>query len=252
MSAARMLINVTHIDDSICGRQGPCLYFWGSKNGLYLTMELYLESLSKDLKSKVPPMILNDVDRNELCCVLINQRWHRATVPELKLNHIEFVEIFCIDNGKTHMVPLNCFRTLDIPGYVAGKIRDCPPLATKFILADVVPSFALETHTRQWSDLAMMLFKNQVENEIWKAIPIGMHGEHQGVRLFDANNKLLASAVIQQGLGVAAQSFQVLTQSNQNQLLSLHNQKCSTTNPTGTFSHVWDMYCSTKVALRFY
>jgi hypothetical protein len=209
MAAASMLVNVTHIDDSVRGRQGPCVYFWGSTHdrSLYLTMELYLESIRQHLESKVPPMNLSDLDSNEIFCVLINHRWHRAIVPELKLNRTGMLEVYCVDSGNTHTVPLIFLRTLDIPGYEAENIRDCPPLASKFILADAVAPFGLGTHTRQWSDLAMTFLKIHVENEIWKAIPMAMYGEHQGVRLFDSNNQLLASALVQQGLGVAAQSY---------------------------------------------
>ncbi|EFX87066.1 hypothetical protein DAPPUDRAFT_312582 [Daphnia pulex] len=209
MAAASMLVNVTHIDDSVRGRQGPCVYFWGSTHdrSLYLTMELYLESIRQHLESKVPPMNLSELDSNEMFCVLINHRWHRVTVPELKLNRTGMLEVYCVDSGKTHTVPLIFLRTLDIPGYEAENIRDCPPLASKFILADAVAPFGLGTHTRQWSDLAMTFLKIHVENVIWKAIPMAMYGEHQGVRLFDSNNQLLASALVQQGLGVAAQSY---------------------------------------------
>ncbi|EFX70979.1 hypothetical protein DAPPUDRAFT_327641 [Daphnia pulex] len=47
MAAVSMLVNVTHIDDSVLGGQETCVYFWGSTRdrSLYLTMELYLESI---------------------------------------------------------------------------------------------------------------------------------------------------------------------------------------------------------------
>ena len=209
MAAASMLVHVTHIDDSVRGRQGPSVYFWGSTHdrSLYLTMELYLESIRQHLESKVPPLNLSDLNSNQIFCVLINHRWHRATIPELKLSQTGMLEVYCVDSGKTHTIPLIFLRTVDIPGYEAENIRDCPPLASKFILADVVAPFGLGTHTRQWSDLAMMFLKIRVENEIWKAVPMTMFGAHQGVRLFDSNNQLLASAMVQQGLGVAAQSY---------------------------------------------
>ncbi|EFX63588.1 hypothetical protein DAPPUDRAFT_119089 [Daphnia pulex] len=54
----------------------------------------------------------------------------------------------------------------------------------------------------------MVFLKIHVENVIWKAIPLEMFGEHQGVRLFDSNNQLLASALVQQSLGDAAKSYQ--------------------------------------------
>jgi hypothetical protein len=209
MAAASMLVYVTHIDDSVRGRQGPCVNFWGVTHdrSLYLTMELYLESIRQNLESKAPPLNLSVLDNKQICCVLINHRWHRATIPELKLSQNGMLEVYCVDSGKTLTVPLIFVRTVDITGYEAENIRDCPPLAKKFILADVVAPFGLGTHTRQWSDLAMMFLKVHVENEIWKAAPVAMYGVHQAVRLFDCNNQLLASAMVQQALGVAAQSY---------------------------------------------
>ncbi|KAI9557906.1 hypothetical protein GHT06_014658 [Daphnia sinensis] len=209
MAAASMLVHVTHIDDSIRGRQGPCVYFWGMTHdrSLHLTMELYLESIRQSLETKLPPLNLSVLENMQVCCVLINHRWQRARIPELKLSHSGTIEVFCIDSGDTHSVPLALVRTLDISGYEAENIRECPPLATKFILADVVAPCAPGTYSRQWSELAIMYLKIHVENHTWKAVPMGMYGTHQGVRLFNSNNQLLATIMIQQSLGVAAQTY---------------------------------------------
>lgn len=201
-----MLVHVTHIDDSVRGRQGPCVYFWGMTHdrSLYLLMEKYLESIRHYLEAISPPLNLNVL--NQVCCVLINHQWHRAKVPELKLSHAGTIDVFCIDSGDTHTVPLGFVRTLDIPAKEAEHIRDWPPLATKFILADVVAPRGPGSRSH-WSEPAVMFLKMHVENHTWKASPMGMYGEHQGVRLFDSNNQLLATTMIQQGLGVAAQTY---------------------------------------------
>uniref|UniRef100_A0A0P6EK20 Tudor domain-containing protein n=1 Tax=Daphnia magna TaxID=35525 RepID=A0A0P6EK20_9CRUS len=206
MAGASMLVHVTHIDDSPRGRQGPCVYFWGMTHdrSLYLLMEKYLESVRHYLETMPPPLNLNVLD--QVCCVLINHQWHRARVPELKLSHAGTIEVFCIDSGDTHSVPLAFVRTLDIPGHEAEHIREWPPLASKFILADMVAPRGPGSRS-QWSEPAMMFLKIHVENRTWKAAPMGMYGEHQGVRLFDSNNQLLATLMIQQGLGVAAQTY---------------------------------------------
>lgn len=209
MAAASMLVQVTHIDDSIRGRQGPCVYFWGMTHdrSFYLTMELYLESIRQNLETKLPPLNLSALENMQVCCVFINHRWQRARIPELKLSHSGTIEVFCIDSGDTHSVPLALVRTLDIPGYEAENIRQCPPLASKFILADVVAPCGPGAHSRQWSELAIMYLKIHVENHTWKAVPMGMYGTHQGVRLFNSNNQLLATIMIQQSLGIAAQTY---------------------------------------------
>lgn len=209
MAAASMLVHVTHIDDSIQGLQGPCVHFWGMTNdrSLYLTMELFLESIRQSLETKLPPLNLSVLENMQFCCVLINHRWQRAQIPELKLSHAGTVEVFCIDSGETHSVPLALVRTLDFSGYEANNIKECPPLASKFILADVVAPCGPASHTRQWSKLAMMFLKIHVENHTWKAVPVGKYDTYQAVRLFDSNDQLFASTMIQQALGIAAQTY---------------------------------------------
>jgi hypothetical protein len=123
------------------------------------------------------------------------------------------LEVFCVDSGKTHRVHLNCIRTLVI-GDIAGCepkelctawfIRDCPPLAEKFVLVDIIAKFDCTTFTRQWSDLAKQFFKANVEDRIWEAIPVAMYGEHQGVRLIDSNNRLLADLLFEENFGEPA------------------------------------------------
>ena len=133
-----MLVHVTHIDDSVSGRQSPFIYFWGITHdrSLYLLMEKYLECIRHYLEARPPPLNLNLLDR--VCCVLINHKWHRARVTQSKLSHAGTIEVICIDSGDTHAVTLAFVRTLDIPGTKAQHVRECPPLATKFILADIV------------------------------------------------------------------------------------------------------------------
>jgi hypothetical protein len=127
-------------------------------------------------------------------------------VPHPKLSNAGTIEVICIDSGDTHAVPLAFVRTLDIPGIEAEHVREWPPLATKFILADMVAPRGPGSHSH-WSEPAMMFLKVHVENRDWKAEPMGMYGEHQGVRLFNSHNQLLVTLMIQQGLGVAAQTY---------------------------------------------
>ena len=201
-----MLVHVTHIDDSVRGRQSPFIYFWGITHDRspYLLMEKYLECLRRQLETRPPPLDINELD--QVCCLLMNHKWHRARVTQNKLSHAGTTEVFCIDSGDTHAVPLAFLRTLDIPGTEVEHVKETPPLATKFLLADVVAPQDSGSHSH-WSEPAIMFLKVNVQDRDWKAEPMGMFGEHQGVRLFDDNNQLLATHMIQQGLGVPTQTF---------------------------------------------
>ena len=105
MAGATMLVHVTHIDDSIQGLQGPCVFFWDMAHdrSLYLLMEKYLESVRHYLEISTPLLHLKVL--YQVCCMLINHQWHRARVPELNLSHDGTIEVFCIDYGNTHTVP---------------------------------------------------------------------------------------------------------------------------------------------------
>ncbi len=206
MAGASILVHVTHIDDSVRGRQGPCIFFWGITHdrSKYLLMEKYLENIRYYLEKRPPPLNLKLLDR--VCCVLINHHWLRARVLQPKLSDDETIEVICIDYGDTHTVPLAFVRSLDIPGTEAEYVREWPPLATKFILADIVAPKGPGSRSH-WSEPAMMFLKVYVENRNWKAEPLGMYGEHQRLRLFNSNNKLLATLMIQQELGVATLTY---------------------------------------------
>ncbi|EFX83579.1 hypothetical protein DAPPUDRAFT_315375 [Daphnia pulex] len=171
---------------------------------------LYLAELKPSLERKDPPMNLSDLDSEEIFCAYINHRWQRvkkATVGELEFNRTDMLEVFCVDSGKTHALPLNLIRTLDIPGcepmdgYEARFICDCPLLARQFVLVDVIAPFNYTTFTRQWSELAIQYLKVNVEDKIWEAIPVAMYGEHQGVRLIDSSNQLLANLLKKEKYG---------------------------------------------------
>ncbi|EFX61956.1 hypothetical protein DAPPUDRAFT_337747 [Daphnia pulex] len=206
---ADTLIYVTHIEDSM-ELQGPCLYFWGTlDNNLYLLMERFLETFRSFLERTYPPPSVNVLAGNGICCVLIGHQWYRARVTSLILDDSGKLKVLCIDNGKTHSVPLSSVRTLGtaIPGSIAKHIRKWRPLSTKFILADVSAPIVPGCSNRQWSAAALTFLKRHVQNQTWKAALLGAYGEHLGVRLFDSNNQLLAKYLVDQKLGVAAQTY---------------------------------------------
>lgn len=204
-----MLVHVTHVDDSPKGREGPCVYFWGMScdRNFAIMMDGYIEAIKKDLESRPPPMHQNSL-MGQICCVLINQKWHRAQITQLKINPAGLLEVNLVDSGATHQVPLAFIRTVsDIPGREAEQVQVCKALASRFILADIVAPRGPGTRS-QWSELAICFLKIKVENHTWRAKYMGAYGECMGVRLFDQNNELLATTMIQQGLGVASQTYQ--------------------------------------------
>ena len=198
-----MLVHVTHIDDSVSGRQSPFIYFWGITHdrSLYLLMEKYLECLRRQLETRPPPLDINELD--QVCCLLMNHKWHRARVTQNKLSHAGTTEVFCIDSGETHAVPLAFLRKLDIPGTEVEHVRETPPLATKYILADMVAPRGPGSSSH-WSEPAMMFLKVHVQDRTWKALSMGRHGGIQNLRLFYSEDVLLASMMIKQNLGVAS------------------------------------------------
>ena len=50
------------------------------------------------------------------------------------------LQVIWIDPGDTRAVTLAFVQTLDIPGTEAEHVSEWPPLATKFILTDMVTS----------------------------------------------------------------------------------------------------------------
>ena len=86
-------------------------------------------------------------------------------------------------------------------------------------------SFDIVTNSRHWTAAALMFLKVNVENEIWKAIILEPYGKHQGIRLLDSNNQLLASSLIQQKLGVEAQ-FPLEALVRRRQIKSTSNGQC--------------------------
>ncbi|EFX87075.1 hypothetical protein DAPPUDRAFT_235975 [Daphnia pulex] len=164
--------------------------------------------MQNKLETRSPPLNVNELDNKQICCVLINKEWHRARVPESKLSPLGTLQVFCVDSGKTYSLPLSFVRTvMDLAGIEADHIRQWPPLATKFILADLVGPRGPGSGS-QWSIPAMFFLKTHLENRTWKAVPLGIYAGHQGVRLFDSENKLFVASMIKVELGVPSQTYQ--------------------------------------------
>lgn len=202
-----MMLHVTHVDDTVRGRQEPCVYFWGVTHHLSLLMKNYITATQKKLESRSPPLNLNELDIYQLYCVLVNKEWLRARVLQPELSPLGTIQVFCIDTGETHFTPLCFLRNVDITGIEEDYIRKSPPLADKFILADVLKP-RLPDPDSEWTIPAMNFLKAHLKDQSWEAVPLSNYAGVQVVRLYDVKNQLFVSRMIEQRLGVPSQTFQ--------------------------------------------
>ncbi|KAI9557904.1 hypothetical protein GHT06_014656 [Daphnia sinensis] len=204
---ATVLVHVTHVDDSAHVLQGK-FQFWGMTHdrSLHFLMKSYIAAVQDQLKSRAPPLSVKELDNKQIYCVLVNHQWHRAKVPKLKLSSSGTLEVFCIDSGDTHSVPLSLVRTADLPGSEAEHIRNWPPLASKFSLADIVIPFENKSNTQR-SVPAMFFMKTHMVNRTWKAVIVGAYDGHLCLRLFDFTNQLFVTNMIRRGMGIASKTY---------------------------------------------
>ena len=203
-----MIVYVTHVDDSITGRQGPCLYFWGQKNrSLYIQIENYLKSLAPILHSSSPLKNLCGLDEQKLCA-LIDGKWLRIKITEPLKFDAGCIEVFCLDLGEVKCINFGFIRSIPkVPGSKESEFgcdfKDVEPLADKFILADVIPSRG------QWTESAMIFLKENVVNYFWKAVSLGVFSGYHGVRLYNQSQVLLATTMIERNFGLPTQTYKL-------------------------------------------
>ncbi|XP_032782253.2 tudor domain-containing protein 1 isoform X2 [Daphnia magna] len=241
---ASILVHVTHVDDSIHDHQDPFIQFWGMTHdqSLYFLMKSYIASVQDKLKSRAPPLSIKELDNKQIYCVLINRQWHRAKVPKLKLSLSGTLEVFCIDFGDTHSVPLAFVRTVDFPGSEAEHIRNWPPLASKFNLADILAPYGNKSNA-QLSLPAMFFVKTHMVNRTWKAVTVGAYDGHQCLRLFDFTNQLFVTTMIECGMAIASKTYnkalkmcKIINEhpANFNPFLGIFPESCDMPNPAKT------------------
>lgn len=198
------LLHITHVDDSVRGRQGPFVYFWGVQEEEGLLMANYITAIKHKLQSSAPPSSVSELDNNPICWVLISNEWKRARVSEPTLSSIGTLDAFCVDSGESHSIPLSFVRTVDMTEVEAHPSWQSPPLARKFIIADVVGSLS----GSQWSIPAMFFLKNHLEKHTWKAVDLSNDSESPVVRILDSSNQLFVSSLIQRELALPSQTYQ--------------------------------------------
>ena len=224
---------VTHVDDSSRGREGQYVYLWGKyvKSNTWISVDECIENIKNILEQRPHPPFHQKLQVGQICCVHINQKWHRACVKQLELDPDQNLKVQLVDSGASYWAPLISLRTLeDIPGKVAEHIKKREPDAFKFVLADIVAPIELMDTNCQWSEKAISFLKSDVQNHNWKANLLGNYGECQVLRLFyPLQHHLLATTMICQGFGVPAHTYQEAVSTQWMNTLSsqpVHNSAC--------------------------
>ena len=201
--AVNLNVVVTHVDDSARGREGPYVYLWGKYVENNSCIDECVENIRNILEHRPPPSLRN-LQVGQICCVFVNQQWHRACIKQLEPDTDQKFKVQLVDSGASYCVPLSSLRTLDISGKVVKHIREYQPIAFKFVLADIVAP-----RHGQWSEKAISFLKSEVLDQNWTANLLGYYKECQVVRLFHpCHHYPLATSMIQQEFGVPSATYQ--------------------------------------------
>ena len=192
-------VHVTHVVETIECQERPnyCnLIFWGQKDrGLSTKMEEQIRTFNFESS---PRPLLTDLKKEKIFCVLVNNSWLRATISDYSVDRNGSLEVFCIDYGTTVMVPLPCIKL--IPSTM-NFISSCHPLASKFLLADVV----VEKGVRSKEPVLQYLQRN-VANKNVKAVSLGIRDDFEGVRIY-LNDVLVAKLLVENHLATTATTY---------------------------------------------
>ncbi|KAK4011675.1 hypothetical protein OUZ56_020794 [Daphnia magna] len=192
-------VYVTHVVEVIDCQEKPnyCnLIFWGQKDRILATkMEEQIIACKFD---SYPRPMMSDLRKDKVFCALVNNGWLRATISDYTVDRNGELEVFCIDYGYTVMVPMACIKA--VPP-TSTYISSCHPLATKFLLADVV----IQKGPRG-KEPVLQYLKRNVENKNVKAVALGIHNDFEGVRVY-LNDQLLAKLLVEKYLGTSATTY---------------------------------------------
>ncbi len=187
-----VLLHVTFIEDSICDPQGLCVYFWGVEHKMYLIMKNYIKSIQLSLEKKPPRLNAKklDINQQDIYFVQVNSEWQRVKVSQPKQDLDGSLEVFCIDIGSRHVISdKKDLRTVEKTDSAADDIHQWPPLASRFVLADLVRP--LRDTGSHWSLRELAIFGAKMNNRTWTAVPLDFVNGYQSARLFDATNQPL-------------------------------------------------------------
>ena len=143
-------------------------------------VEKELENLGPTLNSS-PPATFAQVKGDQICCVRLNSIWVRAK-PVGNLDVHGAVPVLFIDTGERYAASLQFVRLLPMD---AHYLRNIPPLASRFLLADVVVGDCVKD-----KEPTVQYLKLALRNKKVKAVTLGVHDSLEGVRLYLDNNLL--------------------------------------------------------------
>ena len=203
-SSSYFNIHVTHVVEAIALVENPSfcnLTFWGQKSKPLASKleKQYIQQCSFDTCFIPSPC---DFKKGKIICVLLNSNWVRAEVIDVTSDaHGQYIDVNCIDYGLTQSIPLNFTRLIPQSARVIADLNSFPPLASKFMLADV-----LIDKTPVGKESALMFLKQHVENKDVKAVSLGNHHGTEGVRVY-LNDQLVAKLLVDSHKGVPASTY---------------------------------------------
>lgn len=194
-------VYVTHVVDTIDCNDKPnfCnIIFWGQKPKDRSIAAKLEENIAACSFHSLPSPTLTDLKRDKLYCVQVNNSWLRASVDQFVFDRIGMLEVFCVDYGSIQNVPLGFLRLIP---QNADFVRTCPPLASKFLLADVVIAKGPlgKEPVRQY-------LMRQIANKTVQVLSLGQHEDFEGVRVY-FNNQLVAKQLVDNQLVVSAATY---------------------------------------------
>ena len=105
---------VTHVGDSSWGREEQYVYLSGKhvKSNTWIPMDECIENIRNILENRPLPLHQN-LQVGQICCVLINEQWHRACVTQLELDPDQKLQVQLVDSGASYCASLASLRTLE-------------------------------------------------------------------------------------------------------------------------------------------
>lgn len=179
-------IYVTHVFEL-----SPCvnrpeysnILFWGQHNReAALTMQDHFTRASKVIEESSTP-VLNDFRKVKMVLASVCGDWVRAKIKDLTIDKNGLIDVFCIDHGLFQSLPLKMLR--HVPEHLE-YLLDCPPLASKYCLADIVVSKDSELKEKTDHYLTAMIRHKTV-----KAVMLGSYEGFDGARIY-LNDQLVA------------------------------------------------------------
>lgn len=235
----------------------------------YQQMEICMEFLRPKLEASQAPLHLDELAKKIFCAQDAKHpsKWVRVMVTGSSLDKTsDVVQVICIDSGTPQVVHINDMRAANFPGAEAQNVREDPPLAVKYMLADLVTPVGgwsdediqffkvhlITFHALyifQWSQILCSYFQEKLESHTWKAQFLGILQGVQRVRLYSEENEPFP-ACVEKNLGVGS-SFHNVRATIQAQKSKLPAKNLISSNTCIACSNFMATYQRTKIHAVF-